>query len=100
MGPVVSEKQYKEILEYIEIGKKEGRLIVGGGAAKEAGEGYYIQPTVIADVARGARISLEEIFGPGLAGIKSRSFEHPLEIAKHTEVRLLGAVYSTKREEL
>ncbi len=100
MGPVVSEKQYKEILEYIEIGKKEGRLITGGGAAKEAGEGYYIQPTVIADVAPGARISLEEIFGPVLAVIKSRNFDDALEIANNTEFGLTGAVYSTTREKL
>jgi len=50
MGPVVSEKAMKSILNYIEIGKKEGRLIHGGGPAKEAGDGYFIQPTVIADI--------------------------------------------------
>ena len=100
MGPVVSEKQYKEILDYIEIGKKEGRLITGGGALKEAGEGYYIAPTVIADVSPAARISLEEIFGPVLAVIKSRSYDEALEIANNTEFGLTGAVYSTSREKL
>src|SRR5947209_1720931 len=63
-GPVVNEGAMKSILEYIEIGKKEGRLITGGGRASEHGEGYYVQPTVIADVAPNARISQEEIFGP------------------------------------
>ena len=50
MGPVVNEKAMKSILDYIEVGKKEGRLIHGGGPAKDAGDGYFIQPTVIADI--------------------------------------------------
>ena len=100
MGPVVNEKQYNEILNYIDIGKKEGRLISGGGKATEAGEGYYIQPTVIADISPTARIAQEEIFGPVLAVIKSRNFEHAMEIANNTEFGLTGAVYSTSREKL
>lgn len=100
MGPVVSEKAYKSILQYIEVGKKEGRVINGGGPAKEAGEGYFIQPTVIADVPPAARISQEEIFGPVLAVIKARNFDHALEIANNTEFGLTGAVYSTSREKL
>ena len=100
MGPVVSEKAMKSILNYIEIGKKEGRLIYGGGPAKEAGEGYFIQPTVIADIAPTARIAQEEIFGPVLAVIKSRNFEDALEIANNTEFGLTGAVYSTSRDKL
>jgi 1-pyrroline-5-carboxylate dehydrogenase len=100
MGPVVSEKQMNKVLSYIEIGKKEGRLITGGGRATEAGDGYYIQPTVIADIAPGARISQEEIFGPVLAVIKSRNFDDALEIANNTEFGLTGAVYSTSREKL
>jgi 1-pyrroline-5-carboxylate dehydrogenase len=100
VGPVVSEKAYKSILEYIEIGKKEGRVINGGGPAKEAGEGYFIQPTVIADVPPTARIAQEEIFGPVLAVIKARNFDHALEIANNTEFGLTGAIYSTSREKL
>src|SRR5207248_3942451 len=63
-GPVVNEGALKSILEYIEIGKQEGRLITGGGRSTDLGDGYYVQPTVIADVAPNARISQEEIFGP------------------------------------
>jgi 1-pyrroline-5-carboxylate dehydrogenase len=100
MGPVVSEGAMKSILNYIEIGKKEGRLIHGGGPAKDAGEGYFIQPTVIADIAPTARISQEEIFGPVLAVIKSRNFDDALAIANNTEFGLTGAVYSTSREKL
>jgi 1-pyrroline-5-carboxylate dehydrogenase len=100
MGPVVSDKQMKSVLDYIEIGKKEGRVIHGGGPAKEAGEGYYIQPTVIADVSPTARIAQEEIFGPVLAVIKARNFEDALQIANNTEFGLTGAVYSSSREKL
>lgn len=100
MGPVVSEKAYESILNYIEIGKKEGRVINGGGPAKEAGDGYFIQPTVIADVPPTARISQEEIFGPVLAVIKARNFDDALAIANNTEFGLTGAVYSTSREKL
>jgi 1-pyrroline-5-carboxylate dehydrogenase len=100
MGPVVNEKAMKSILDYIEVGKKEGRLIHGGGPAKDAGDGYFIQPTVIADIPPTARISQEEIFGPVLAVIKARNFEDALAIANNTEFGLTGAVYSTSRDKL
>jgi 1-pyrroline-5-carboxylate dehydrogenase len=100
MGPVINEKAMKSILDYIEVGKKEGRLINGGSAAKDAGEGYFIQPTVIADVAPTSRIAQEEIFGPVLAVIKARNYDHALEIANNTEFGLTGAVYSTSRDKL
>jgi 1-pyrroline-5-carboxylate dehydrogenase len=80
------------ILNYIEVGKKEGKLVHGGGRAD--GDGYFIQPTIIADVNPHARISLEEIFGPVLAVIKARDFDHALEIANNTEFGLTGGVYS------
>src|SRR3954470_248446 len=74
MGPVVNEGAMKSILEYMEVGRKEGRLLTGGGAAQEAGEGYYLKPTVFVDVAPNARLAQEEIFGPVLAVIKARGF--------------------------
>jgi 1-pyrroline-5-carboxylate dehydrogenase len=94
-GPVVNEGAMKSILEYIEIGKKEGRVIFGGARATDHGDGYYIQPTVIADIAPNARISQEEIFGPVLAVIKARDFEESLAIANNTEYGLTGAIYTT-----
>jgi 1-pyrroline-5-carboxylate dehydrogenase len=100
MGPVVNEGALKSISEYIEIGKKEGRLISGGGRAADAGDGYYLQPTVIADVAPNARIAQEEIFGPVLAVIKSKNFEDGLRIANNTEFGLTGAVYTTSPEKI
>jgi 1-pyrroline-5-carboxylate dehydrogenase len=99
-GPVISEKAYRKILEYLEIGKKEGTVLNGGHAIETPEGGYYIAPTVIADVAPAARISLEEIFGPVLAVIKSHSFDDALAIANNTEYGLTGAIYSGSREKL
>jgi 1-pyrroline-5-carboxylate dehydrogenase len=98
MGPVINARAKQSILEYIAIGKKEGRLIAGGGEAP--GAGHFIQPTVIADVAPQARIAQEEIFGPVLAVLKAKNFEEALEIANNTEYGLTGAVYSKNRQKL
>jgi 1-pyrroline-5-carboxylate dehydrogenase len=100
MGAVINEGSMKSILNYIEIGKREGRLITGGARATDAGEGYFIQPTVIADLQPGSKLEQEEIFGPVLAVIKSRNFEHGLEIANDTEFGLTGAVYTGSREKI
>jgi 1-pyrroline-5-carboxylate dehydrogenase len=99
-GPVISERAMKKVLSYIDIGATEGRLLNGGRAIKTAEGGYYIAPTVFADVAPTARIAQEEIFGPVLAVIKSTSFEEALKIANNTEYGLTGAVYSNSREKL
>jgi 1-pyrroline-5-carboxylate dehydrogenase len=99
-GPVISEKAYRKVLEYVKIGKGEGRVLNGGDAIETESGGYYIAPTVIADVAPTARISLEEIFGPVLAVIKSRGFDDALAIANNTEYGLTGALYSSSREKL
>jgi len=96
MGPVISEGAKRSILSYIETGRQEGRLVAGGGAAP--GDGYFIHPTVIADVGTRARIFQEEIFGPVLAVSKARDFEHALEMANDSEYGLTGAVYSNNRE--
>ncbi|MCS6885242.1 MAG: L-glutamate gamma-semialdehyde dehydrogenase [Acidobacteriota bacterium] len=99
-GPVVGAKAFNSIMEYIEIGKKEGTLVTGGSKEESAGDGFFIQPTVIADVAPNARIAQEEIFGPVLAVIKADNFDHALEIANNTEYGLTGSVYSKCRENL
>ncbi len=99
-GPVISQKSYRKTLDYIEIGKKEGTVLNGGHAIETPEGGYYIAPTVIADVAPNARIALEEIFGPVLAVIKSQSFDDALAIANNTEYGLTGAIYTSSREKL
>src|SRR5437588_7998829 len=102
MAAVINEGSMKDILRYIEIGKKDGRLITGGARDTKAsnGEGYFIQPTVIADIPAKSTLEQEEIFGPVLVVIKSRNFDHALEIANDTEFGLTGAVYSSSREKL
>jgi 1-pyrroline-5-carboxylate dehydrogenase len=98
MGPVINAKAKTSILNYIEIGKGEGRLITGGG--ESAGEGHFIQPTVIADVSPTARIAQEEIFGPVLAVIPAKNFDEALSIANNTDYGLTGAVYTGDRRKL
>jgi 1-pyrroline-5-carboxylate dehydrogenase len=98
MGPVINQAAREAILSYIETGKSEGRLVAGGGAAP--GDGYFIAPTVIADVDAGARIFQEEIFGPVLAVTKARDFEHALSLANDTQYGLTGAVFSGNKRHL
>jgi 1-pyrroline-5-carboxylate dehydrogenase len=100
MGAVINEGSMKTILEYIEQGKKDGRLLTGGERATEAGEGYFIRPTVIADIPAKSKLEQEEIFGPVLAVIKARGFDHALEIANDTEFGLTGAIYSKSRDKI
>jgi 1-pyrroline-5-carboxylate dehydrogenase len=99
MGPVINKSAEEKILQYIEIGQKEGGKLVAGGG-KASGNGYFVRPTVIADVDPNASIAQEEIFGPVLAVIKAKDFDHALEIANNTEYGLTGSVYSKNRKKL
>lgn len=98
MGAVIDEKAFNKITEYIDLGKREGRLMAGGTADKS--RGYFIDPTIFADVPEKGRLSQEEIFGPVLAFVKARDFDHALEIANNTEYGLTGAVFSRQRDRL
>lgn len=98
MGPVINESAMHSILGYIEIGKREGRLVTGGGRAD--GPGYFLQPTIFAEVGPEARIFQEEIFGPVLAVTRARNFDHALELANNSEYGLTGSVYTTNREKI
>jgi 1-pyrroline-5-carboxylate dehydrogenase len=98
LGPVVNERAEKTILEYIEVGKKEGRLVHGG--EKHSGPGYFLKPTVFADVKPDARIAQEEIFGPVLAIIRARGLEEEIAIANGTIYGLTGAYYSRDRAKI
>jgi 1-pyrroline-5-carboxylate dehydrogenase len=95
MGPVISERARKSILDYIETGRKEGLRLVAGG---EAADGNFIPPTVFADVPRDSRLFQEEIFGPVLAVSKARDFEEAIHLANDTEYGLTGAVYTNNPE--
>jgi 1-pyrroline-5-carboxylate dehydrogenase len=92
MGPVINDNALRTINEYVDVGRKEGRLLSGCG--KVAGEGYFMKPVVIADVSPRARTFQEEIFGPVLAVTQARDFEHALELANDSEYGLTGAVYT------
>ena len=98
MGPVSNATAERNILGYIAIGKKEGKLLCGG--EKAAGNGFYIKPTVFTDIKPLAVISQEEIFGPVLAVIKSNNFDDALKIANNTRYGLTGAVYTNNRQKL
>jgi 1-pyrroline-5-carboxylate dehydrogenase len=98
IGPVIDDKAYRKINEYIEIGKGEGKLLLGGKTLDRPG--YFIEPTIFADVAPNARIAQEEIFGPVLAIIKAKDFDDALALANNTEYGLTGALYSQDRRRI
>lgn len=100
MGPVVNQAAMQSILAYMEAGKAEGRLISGGKAVPNADGGFFLEPTVIADIAPNAVISQEEIFGPVLALIRVDDFEQGLAVANNTEYGLTGAIYTRDRSRL
>jgi 1-pyrroline-5-carboxylate dehydrogenase len=101
-GPVADKNAYQSVLNYIAIGKGEGRVVAGGGPSPLAEQtgGFFIEPTVIADVDPRARIGQEEIFGPVLAVHKAENFEDALRIANDTEYGLTGSVFSRNRAHL
>jgi 1-pyrroline-5-carboxylate dehydrogenase len=94
VGPVVNRKALDKVLGYIDIGKKEGKLVAGGKKAKTENKGYYIQPTVFKDVSPDAKIAQEEIFGPVVALIKASDLDDALKIANGTRFGLTGAFFS------
>jgi 1-pyrroline-5-carboxylate dehydrogenase len=99
MGAVIDKSAFRSIREYIEVGRQEGRLMLGGDVDESSG-GYFIPPTIIADVAPDARIAQEEIFGPVVAFIRARDFDHAVEIFNGTEYGLTGGLFSNSRERL
>jgi 1-pyrroline-5-carboxylate dehydrogenase len=100
LGPVVNKSAMQSILEYIEKGKQEGRLVSGGSAVETDDKGFFLQPTVIADIDPDAVIAQEEIFGPVLALIKVESYEEGLAVANNTEFGLTGAIYTADKVRL
>ncbi|MEH7248952.1 L-glutamate gamma-semialdehyde dehydrogenase [Neobacillus niacini] len=98
MGPVIDEKSFKKIMNYIEVGKEEGRLMTGGEG--DDSKGFFIQPTIIADLDENARLMQEEIFGPVVGFSKARDFDHMMKIANNTDYGLTGALISNNREHI
>ncbi len=94
MGPVISAAQRDRVLDYIRIGKEEGaRLVTGGSVPSHLGDGFYVQPTLFADVSNDMRIAREEIFGPVLVAIPYDDDEDAIRIANDS-IYGLGASIS------
>ncbi|MFD1360916.1 L-glutamate gamma-semialdehyde dehydrogenase [Lentibacillus salinarum] len=98
IGPVIDEKAFKKINEYIEVGKEEGTLVFGGDS--DDTKGYYITPAIFKDVPATSRIMKEEIFGPVLAICKVANVEEGVQVYNDTEFGLTGALYTKNRDQI
>jgi len=92
VGPVVNERQYRSVLDALEAAKKDGRVVLEGGATGAGEGGYYISPAIVADVDNASRTGQEEIFGPVLAVIRARDFEHAVSLANDTRYGLTAGI--------
>jgi 1-pyrroline-5-carboxylate dehydrogenase len=98
IGAVINAGAQKKILDYVAIGRKEGKVIIGGKPGPK--QGFYVMPTIVDGVRPGARLAREEIFGPVLAVLKVKSFEEGVAVANDSEYGLTGSLYSRDRERL
>ena len=100
VGPLANANQYKKVVGYIEQAIADGATVVAGGPERPAGldHGYYVQPTVLADVRPGSRVEQEEVFGPVLAVLPYTSEDEAVEIANGTPYGLSGGVFSGDQE--
>ncbi len=96
VNAVISADQHRSILAEIDKGEEEAKLVLGGDAVDQEG-GYYIQPTIFADVPPDARLAQHEIFGPVLSVIRARDFDQATEIFNDTEYGLTGGLFSRDR---
>jgi 1-pyrroline-5-carboxylate dehydrogenase len=98
MGPVSGEEAFKKIMGYIEIGKKEGKLALGGNRIGNVG--FFIEPTIFSEVKFDAKIAQEEIFGPVLSFIRAKDFDDAVRIFNSTEYGLTGGAYTKDRNRI
>ena len=98
VGAVINAGAQKKILEYVDLGRKEGKIVAGGEPGP--GDGFFVMPTIVDGVKRGARIAREEIFGPVLAVLTVKDFDEGITVANDTEYGLTGSLYSRDRERL
>jgi betaine-aldehyde dehydrogenase len=94
MGPLVSKEQYERVRSYQEIGKREAKLVAGGGRPQSFAKGYYVEPTIFAGVDNNARIAREEVFGPVASLIPFEGESEAIRIANDTPYGLAAAVWS------
>jgi aldehyde dehydrogenase (NAD+) len=106
IGPLVSREQFDKVLGYLELGKREARLVCGGeslkgqleaapGGSHDGGDGYFIQPTVFDHVAAGSRLAQEEIFGPVLSIVRVRDFEEAIAAANSVRYGLTASIFTS-----
>jgi len=94
MGPLVSKEQYDRVTSYLELGKKEAKVAIGGDRARQFSKGYYVEPTIFCDVDNSARIAREEIFGPVASVIPFDNEKDAIRIANDTPYGLAAAVWT------
>jgi betaine-aldehyde dehydrogenase len=94
MGPLVSKEQFDRVSSYLEVGKREAKVAIGGGRPKHIGKGYYLEPTIFYDVENSARIAREEIFGPVASVIPFDGESEAIRIANDTPYGLAAAVWT------
>ncbi|MBA2666197.1 MAG: L-glutamate gamma-semialdehyde dehydrogenase [Trueperaceae bacterium] len=97
---VITERQFDRIGAYLEAAPSQGRVVLGGSPAKGAGAGWFIEPTIVDDVPADAPIACEEVFGPVLAVIRARDFEHAVEIFNSVDYGLTGGLISRSRDRI
>ena len=96
LGPLISEKQRDRVEGYIAKGKEQGaRVVLGGGRPEGLDKGWYVEPTIFADVDNSMTIAREEIFGPVLSVIPYDSEDEAIKIANDSDYGLAGSVYTT-----
>jgi len=99
MGPLVSRKQQERVLAYIEKGREEGaRVVLGGGKPAHLEKGFFVEPTLLADVDPDATVAQEEIFGPVLCAIPYKDEQDAIRIANNSIYGLSGAIWSGSTE--
>jgi len=94
MGPLVSKEQYDRVTSYLDLGKKEAKVSIGGGRPKQFAKGYYVEPTIFYDVENSARIAREEIFGPVASVIPFDGESEAIRISNDTPYGLAAAVWT------
>ena len=99
VAAVINKRSFDTTMCYIKKCVEEGGEVLAGGSGDES-NGYFIEPTIIDNVAPGSTLEQEEVFAPVLAVIKARDFDHAIEIANDTEFGLTGALYSASEERL
>ena len=98
MGAVINQSAADNTMHYIDIGHREGKLLIGGKRGDN--KGHFIMPTIFKDIAPTARLAQEEIFAPVLAVIKAKDFDDALGIANNTIYGLTGALYSKNKDKI